>query len=88
MTNQFLLGVVASLSIVTAIFFLRFWRQTHDRLFLIFALSFGVEGVNRIALASDPHPSEASPVFYLIRLAAFVLIVIGILDKNRAAQHK
>jgi len=49
--NLFFLGAIAALSLVAALFFLRFWHRTRDRLFLAFALSFGVEGVNRIALA-------------------------------------
>jgi hypothetical protein len=38
-------SVLASAAI--ALFFLRFWQQSRDRLFLIFALAFAVFAVNR-----------------------------------------
>jgi uncharacterized membrane protein len=79
------LGAIAALSLVAALFFLRFGRQTRDRLFLAFALSFGIEGLNRIALASTTDPSESAPDFYLIRLATFALILAAVLDKNRSS---
>lgn len=78
-----MLGAIAMASLTAALFFLRFWRETKDRLFLAFSLAFAIEGVNRIALALSPHPSEGDPVFYVVRLLAFGLILAGIIDKNR-----
>jgi uncharacterized membrane protein HdeD (DUF308 family) len=83
--NLILLGAIAMASLVAALFFLRFWRQTRDRLFLFFALSFFVEGINRVVLGLVGQPNESQPFFYLVRLFSFVLIVIAILDKNRKA---
>ena len=82
--NLFLLGAIAALSLVAAVFFFRFWRETSDRLFLIFALAFGIEGVNRTALALTPNPSEGDPFFYAVRAFAFLLILYAIWDKNRS----
>lgn len=82
--NQLLLGAIATMSLGAALFFLRFWRQTEDRLFLFFALAFGIEGLNRLALATRPNPSEGEPVFYIVRLIAFVLIIVAVVDKNAA----
>jgi hypothetical protein len=84
--NQFLLGAVAMGSLVAGLFFLRFWRETKDRLFLAFAVSFFVEGVNRTVLALTPTPQEGAPFFYLVRLLAFLLIFLAVLDKNRATR--
>jgi len=78
-----LLGAIAMASFVAGMFFLRFWRQTGDRFFLLFAVSFFLEGVNRVALALSEHPSDGAPVFYGVRLVAFLLILITIADKNR-----
>jgi len=83
--NAFLWGVCVMGAAVIGTFFLRFWRKTHDRLFLIFALAFWLLGVNWLALTFNRDPTnEIQPLLYLIRLAAFVLIICGIVDKNRA----
>jgi len=86
--NLILLGAIAMASLVAALFFLRFWRQTRDRLFLFFALSFFVEGVNRVVLGLVRHSNEEQPFFYLVRLFSFVLIVVAILDKNRKTRRE
>ena len=80
--NQMLLGAIALGFFVIALFFLRFWREGRDRFFLLFSLSFCVEGCNRIALALTPRPNEGTPTIYLVRLAALLLILVAIMDKN------
>jgi hypothetical protein len=80
---QFLLGAVAMASLVAAAFFWRFWRQTHDRFFLLFAAAFLLEAINRTTLAAiGSVTEEQEPLFYLVRLFSFVLILIAIVDKN------
>lgn len=75
-------GMIAMASLIIGLFFLRFWRNTKDRFFLYFALSFGIEGVHRIVttLTFDEH--EESPLHYLVRLLAYGLILWAILEKN------
>lgn len=65
-----------------ALFFLRFWQQTHDRLFLIFALAFAVFAVNRVLLSALDDQREAQTVVYLARALTFALIALAIADKN------
>lgn len=77
-----LLGAIAMASWVAGLFFLRFWRDTRDRLFLYFAISFLVEGVNRAALGMSADPNEGRPFFYFVRLLSFLLILIAIVQKN------
>lgn len=79
----FLLGIIATSSLAAALFFLRFWRGTGDSLFLYFSAAFFIEGLNRIAIMFFPSPSEASPWVYLVRCFAFLLIIAGIVNKNR-----
>jgi hypothetical protein len=79
--NQLLAGAIAMGSFVIALFFLRFWRTTRDRFFLYFALSFLIEGVHRI-YASNENMGEDSPTHYLVRLAAYLLILWAIYEKN------
>ena len=70
--------------VVSGLFFFRFWRQSRDRLFLIFAMAFLVMAVERVILARTAPQAEYYAYVYLVRLAAFVLIILAIIDKNRA----
>jgi hypothetical protein len=85
MIEGFLLGVIATASLTAGVFFLKFWRETRDSLFLLFALAFILEAVNRTVLLGLPHPNEGWPAIYLVRCLAFMLIVGGIVNKNRKA---
>jgi uncharacterized membrane protein HdeD (DUF308 family) len=80
--EAFLLGVIAASSITAAVFFLKFWKRTHDSLFLAFGVAFLIEGVNRIAVLGVERPNEGSPWTYVVRLIAFLIILAGILHKN------
>ncbi len=75
-------GALAMGYAVAALYFARFWRQTRDRLFAWFACAFALLAVQRVAI-SVPEPHEA---IFLLRLAAFVVIILAIADKNRAAR--
>jgi len=77
-----LVGAAGTLSIVAGLFFLRFWRSTRDRLFLFFALAFFLEGANRIALYPSVGEQDNLPIYYLIRLVTYGLILVAILSKN------
>ena len=82
MTNELLLGAIIMGAFVAGLVFLRYWRTTHDRFFLFFALSFFIESGNRLQLALDATTREDIPVYYLIRLVSYLLILGAILDKN------
>jgi len=82
----FLLGTIATSSITASMFFYKFWRRTRDSLFLCFGIAFLIEGLNRIALLASEHPNEANPWVYIVRLAAFLIILVGILRKNFGPQ--
>jgi hypothetical protein len=69
---------------VAGLFFLRFWRQTRDRLFLAFAVAFWILGLQRLGLALTRSVVEDQSSLYLVRLIAFMLILIAIVDKNRS----
>lgn len=84
MLEGFLLGVIVTASLTAGAFFLRFWRQTRDTLFLAFAAAFIIEGINRISFLFVARPNEGSPTIYLVRLIAFLLILTAIVRKNRA----
>lgn len=84
--DGFLLGVIATSSLAAGLYFLRFWRDTRDSLFLNFALAFLIEAGNRTAMLFFEHPSEASPWLYAVRCFAFLLIVAAIVQKNRRSR--
>ena len=82
--NAFILGMLVMAAAVAGTFFLRFWRRTRDRLFAIFAAAFYLLGVNWLLLAIYAG-DEINSAVYAIRLLAFVLIIVAIVDKNRSA---
>ena len=82
----YLLGFLSLSCFVAALFFLKFWRQTRDGLFLAFAVSFAIEGANRLAIVFVQKPNEASPSHYVVRMVAALMILFAILRKNRTGR--
>lgn len=82
--NNMLVGAIVMVSLTVGLFFLRFWRSTRDRFFLYFALSFFIEGFNRLLLgaASAQAGSMQHYAFYSLRLLAYGLILLAIWRKN------
>jgi hypothetical protein len=79
----FVLGATACGFFVSALFFLRFYRDTRDSLFVYFAVAFAIEAVNRGLYAASPTLNEGVPTLYVVRAVAYSLILIGIYRKNR-----
>ena len=81
MIYTYLSGAASALAATAALFFLRYWRESRDRFFAIWSVSFAMLaaqwGVSALT-GSDSH-AEA----YLLRLGGFLLIVAAIVDKNR-----
>jgi uncharacterized membrane protein HdeD (DUF308 family) len=69
---------------VAGLHFFRFWKRTRDRLFLIFAIAFWVLSVQRVWLSLAVDRPGAAVYIYSVRLLAFILILVAIIDKNRA----
>jgi hypothetical protein len=83
MLENFLAGAVTFGFLIAGLFFLRFWRKTRDGLFLSFALAFWLLGLNQALLGLTNIPVEERSWLYLLRLAAFGLIIVSIWMKNR-----
>jgi hypothetical protein len=81
--RHFLWGALAMTSVIASIFFMRYFRLTRDRLFVFFSIAFLVMALNWIGLAIADPSIETRHQVYVLRLLAFVLILIGIIDKNR-----
>jgi uncharacterized membrane protein HdeD (DUF308 family) len=80
--DMFLLGYIAAASGAVALYFLRFWKETRDFLFMAFAVFFIVQGSTRAFALSSPSPNLASAWVYILRLLPVLLVVAAILRKN------
>jgi hypothetical protein len=87
LTIDFLDGASAMCCAVISLFFFAYWRQTRDRLFAIFALAFTVFGVNRVVLSALDENADGRVYVYAVRLLAFALIIVAVVDKNRQASQ-
>jgi hypothetical protein len=81
--TDFLSGLVTMGYIVAGAFFLRFWSRTRDGLFAAFATAFWLLALAQALLTLSGIALEERAPIYLIRLAAFLLILIAIVVKNR-----
>lgn len=77
-------GLIVAGDLIAALFFLKFWRRSADLLFAIFAAAFLLLALGQALLALTDVPLEERSWIYLLRLAAFTLIIVGIVHKNRA----
>ena len=84
MVLDFLAGAIVMGFLVSGLFFLRFWKQTGDRLFLAFALAFWLLAIAQALLVFSAYFVDERSWIYLLRLAAFLLILCAIWRKNRA----
>jgi hypothetical protein len=85
MLIPFLSGAVSAGFLVAGLFFLRFWRRSRDGLFAAFAIAFWLLGLNQALLTFSSVPAEERTWLFLLRLAAFVLILAAIWRKNAGA---
>jgi hypothetical protein len=85
--KEFLWGLLAMASAVASLLFLRYGRLTRDRLFLYFSAAFLAMTLNWVGIAIIEPSNEHRYLAYALRLLAFVLILIGIIDKNLRASH-
>jgi hypothetical protein len=85
MIAEFVSGAIAMGYLVAAIFFLRFRRDTGDRLFAFFGVAFALLACQRTVLSLIAHQPGAEVGLYVVRALAYLVIVAGILDKNRRA---
>lgn len=81
---DFLSGMVVAGFLMAGLLFLRFWRRTGDSLFVSFAVAFWLLALGQAILALGDFPVEERSWIYLIRLAAFTLILFAIFRKNRS----
>lgn len=84
MLPTFLAGAIVAGFAIAGLFFLKFWKKTRDELFLAFTGAFWLLGLGQALLTFSNIPVEERTSLYLLRLAAFVLILAAIWRKNRS----
>jgi hypothetical protein len=83
--NDFVRGAAAMAALTVALFFLRYWRTSRERLFLLFSVAFLLLSLNWAlpalggALASHAH---------FFRFVGFAVIAYAVLDKNRRGKRR
>ncbi len=63
--------------------FMKYWRLSRDRFFVFFACAFWIFALGWGLRAFVHTVGEHGHLVYLPRLIAFLLILVGIFDKNR-----
>jgi uncharacterized membrane protein len=77
-------GALLMSCFVAALFFVDFWRRSRDRFFAFFALAFLLQGISWAAAVVTGVGADFNRPVYLIRLLAFLVIIIAVIDKNRS----
>jgi peptidoglycan/LPS O-acetylase OafA/YrhL len=81
---EFLSGAVTMGFLIAAMFFVRFWRRTADRLFLAFAIAFVLLALNQALAQWLGAADERVGYTYLLRVLGFAFILVAVIDKNLA----
>ena len=81
-------GAVIMASLCATLFFINFWYRMRDRFFMFFAVAFALLALNWTLLVIFGEASDGRSYGYLTRLAAFLLIIAAVIDKNRSQQER
>lgn len=90
---DFVSGMVTAGFLVSALFFLKFWRRSGDPLFVMFAAAFAILALDQALVTffnflAFTSIKEEQAWAYLLRLAAFVLLAVAIIVKNTASRRR
>jgi len=83
---QFIGGALTVGYVVLGLFFLKFWKRTRDMLFMMFAWAFWLMAANQLAVSASSSYDLDVGWTYVLRLLAFVLIILAIVRKNMEAK--
>lgn len=94
--GTFLSGVTTATFLASSVYFFKFWKASRDEFFRLFGIACALLGVERILLLAffrshnSPNavPSEAEVLVYLVRAAAFILILIAFILRNRQTSSR
>lgn len=81
-------GATAVACLGVVLFFGRFWRESADRLFFCVSAAFVAFAVNYATLGLLPASDERRGYAFVIRLLAFLVILVGLVLKDpELAEH-
>jgi hypothetical protein len=80
--SAFLSGAITAGFVIASLFFFSFWRRTRDSLFAAFGAAFLLLAANQALITLAGIPEEHRSWIYLLRLAAFALLIVAIIRKN------
>lgn len=83
---EFMRGATMMAEAGISLFFLKYWKETRDPLFLYFALGFCVMAISQLVVCIAKDSSEFGPIGYGIRASAFILLLLGIFEKNKPSK--
>lgn len=90
----FFSGFATAAFAASAVFFLKLWRVSRDRFYLLFCIASALLSIERVLLFWVKDPSQGYPTsltegtswVYLMRLSSFLVIFAAIIHKNRTTQ--
>jgi 1-deoxy-D-xylulose 5-phosphate reductoisomerase len=80
-------GATAMASLAVGTFFVRFWRESDDRLFPYLAAAFWIFAAGYAMLALLAPTDERSVYAFALRLIGFAAILVGVVRKQRELDH-
>jgi peptidoglycan/LPS O-acetylase OafA/YrhL len=86
--TDFVWGLITMGYLIAGLFFLRFWSRTRDPLFIAFSIAFWLLAANQGLLVLHGGAREEQSWLYLLRLAAFLVIIGAIVGKNRKGRAR
>lgn len=78
-------GLLACAAAISALLFFKSYATTRDRLFAQFGAAFVLLAVERLLIPLSVFGAEHQWWIYGVRLIAFAIIILAIVDKNLAA---
>lgn len=90
MTAEILLYMHGALSLacfVVGLKFLKYWKLSRDRFFIFFSMAFWVFSVGW-GVRAFVDGGDQQHLIFLPRLLGFLLILVGIFDKNRRSARE
>lgn len=87
MATTFVSGLITMGFLIAGLWFFRFWRRTGERLFVAFAGAFVLLATNQGMAEMIELGREETGWVWLLRLAAFLLIIWAIINKNLGSEE-
>lgn len=84
---DFMRGATMMAELGVALFFFKYWKETSDKLFLFFSCAFVILAASQKVVLLLGDEGEYAPFAYYMRVAAFILILLGILGKNMPVKN-